>query len=186
MKKLIQLSILAMALILTGSFFVAAQDNVSMNKNDKMDSKMLNDTDKDFANMAAMGGAAEIQWAELALQKSTNKSVKNYASTMIKTHTKAGKDLEKAALKNNITLPTTMSDEQMQILNQLQQATGDEFDKLYIQKAGLEAHHKMEELFVGESSAGNNKNLVNFARDNMSTVQTHLQMAEDLAKKLNK
>ncbi len=75
MKKLLKLSALTMGIMLMTSLFAFAQDDMSgkMDKNDKkMDSKMMmpSASDTEFANMAAMGGQAEIQMAKLAMQKS--------------------------------------------------------------------------------------------------------------------
>lgn len=87
----------------------------------------------------------------------------------------------KVAMKNNMTLPKTMSDEQMQVLNQLQQASGAEFDKMYIEMSGVDAHQKMEALYQGEVSGGSNADLKAFAAKTLPTVLMHLKMAQDMA-----
>ncbi|MCA1625941.1 MAG: DUF4142 domain-containing protein [Acidobacteria bacterium] len=174
------------AFLTIGSSFVSAQNDMSdkMNKNDKkMDSKMMmpSASDTEFANMAAMGGQAEIQMAELAMQKSTSKAVKKYASKMMKDHMKAGKNLDKIAAKKNMTLSKTPNEEQMQMMSQLQQASGTEFDRMYIQMAGVEAHQKMKTLFQTEASGGSDKDLKSFAAKTLPVVQMHLQMAQQMA-----
>lgn len=161
-----------------------------MNSNSMMNSNMSNsvtmtgDTnplDADFARMAAMGGMAEIRWAEVAQQRSTSKDVKKYASKMIKDHTKANKNLQKIAAKKSMTLPTTMSDEQMQILTQLQAASGAEFDRMYIEMSGVQAHQMMESLFQNQATNGTDADLKAFASKTLPTVQMHLQMAKEMA-----
>jgi putative membrane protein len=163
--------------------------NMTMNSNSMMNSNVsstmmsddANALDADFAKMAAMGGMAEIRWAEVAQQRSTSKEVKKYASRMIKDHTKAGKNLQKVAAKKSMTLPTTMSDEQMQILNQLQQASGAEFDRMYIEMSGVQAHQKMEALFQNQATNGTDADLKSFASKTLPTVQMHLRMAQEMA-----
>lgn len=195
MKKTFMLSTFAAALLLAGSLCVSAQDttggmNGNKGKSDskmdskKMDSKMgmmMSATDTDFANMAAMGGNAEVKWAELAMQKSTNAGVKKYASKMMKDHMKANKNLMKVAMKNNMTLPTAMSDEQMQVMSQLQQASGADFDRMYIQMSGVDAHQKMAALFQTEAGSGSDAALKGFAAKTLPVVQMHLKMAQDMA-----
>lgn len=188
MKKLFVMLSLAMSILFVGHSVVSAQ-NDSMSGKDKMSKdKMSGDkmmqmsqTDMDFAKMAAMGGNAEIEWAKVAMQKSTNKAVKKYASKMMKDHMKAGKNLMKVAMKHNMMLPTTMSEDQMQVLNQLQQASAADFDKMYIQMSGVDAHQKMEALFQSEVSGGADADLKAFASKTLPTVQMHLKMAQDMA-----
>lgn len=154
----------------------------SMNSN--MSSTMTSDTnalDADFARMAAMGGMAEVRWAEVAQQRSTSKEVKKYASRMIKDHTKANNNLMKVAAKKSMTLPTTMSDDQMQILSQLQAASGAEFDRMYLEMSGVQAHQMMATLFQNQATNGTDADLKSFAAKTLPTVQMHLQMAQQMA-----
>lgn len=187
MKNLLLMLTVTMAILFVGSSIVSAQNDRMNDKDqtskDKMssDKMMMSETDTNFAQMAAMGGMAEVRWAELAMQKSTDKAVKKYASKMMKDHTKANKNLMKIAAKHNMTLPTTMSDEQMQITSQLQQASGADFDRMYIQMAGVDAHQKMEALFQGEVSGGTNADLKGFAAKTLPVVQMHLRMAQERA-----
>jgi putative membrane protein len=179
---------LAMTILVVGQTVVSAQ-NDTMNNKDKMskdkmskDSMMMSSTDTEFANMAAMGSNAEIAWAKVAMEKSTNKDVKKYASKMMKDHTKAGKNLMKVAMKHNMTLPTGMSEEHTQVLSQLQQASaGADFDRMYIQMSGVDAHQKMEALFQSEANGGTDADLKGFAAKTLPTVQMHLKMAQDMA-----
>lgn len=177
---------LAMTFLFIGNLVVSAQNSDAMSSKDKMSkdkmsAAMMSDADTEFAKMAAMGGNAEIEWAKVAMNKSTNKDVKKYASKMMKDHTKAGKNLMKVAMKNNMTLPTGMNEEQTQVLNQLQQASATDFDRMYIQMSGVDAHQKMEALFQGEVSGGSNSDLKAFASKTLPTVQMHLKMAQDMA-----
>lgn len=186
MKKLLKLMTLTAAIMLSANLLAFAQDDMSgkMDKKDdkKMDSKMMmpSESDVEFANMAAMGGQAEIQMAELAMKKSTNKMVTKYASKMMKDHMKAGKKLDKIAMKHNMTLSKTPNEEQMQMMTQLQAASGAEFDQMYLEMAGVMAHEKMEALFQSEASGGTDKDLKMFAMKTLPTVQMHLQMAREM------
>ncbi len=184
LKKSLKLMTLTMGIMLTGSLLAFAQNDMGgkMDKDKKMDSKMMqmSASDTEFANMAAMGGEAEIKMAEVAMQKSSNKMVKKYASKMMKDHMKAGKNLDKVAMKKNMTLSKTPNEEQMQMMTQLQQASGADFDKMYIEMAGVQAHQKMETLFQGEVSGGSDADLKAFAAKTLPTVQMHLKMAQDM------
>ncbi len=192
LQRLLMMLSLVMTILFVGNSVAPAQ-NDSMSDKDKMskdkmskdkmsgDKMMMGESDMDFAKMAAMGGNAEIEWAKVAMQKSTNKMVQKYAKKMMKDHTKAGKNLMKVAMKHNMMLPTTMSDEQMQVMSQLQQASVADFDRMYIQMSGVDAHQKMEALYQGEVSGGSDADLKAFAAKTLPTVQMHLKMAQDMA-----
>jgi putative membrane protein len=139
-----------------------------------------NALDNDFAMTAAMGGQAEIQMGQLAVQRSTNKQVKKYAQRMIKDHTKNSRDLQKVAARKQMTLPANLSADQMQMLNQLQQASAGDFDRMYIETAGVMAHTMMRQLYSNQISNGMDADLKKYASKTLPVVEMHLQMAQQM------
>ena len=139
-----------------------------------------NALDNDFAMMAAMGGQAEIQMGQLAVQRSTNKQVKKYAQRMIKDHTKNSRDLQKVAARKQMTLPANLSADQTQMLNQLQQASAGDFDRMYIETAGVMAHTMMRQLYSNQISNGTDADLKKYASKTLPVVEMHLQMAQQM------
>jgi putative membrane protein len=182
-KALIALT-LATSIFIAGSSFATMQDNSNGNRSNGNKSgtgaMMTSQADMDFANMAAQGGQAEIQMAQLALNKATSNDVKKYAQRMIKDHTKAGNNLDKIAAKKQMTLNKTPNEEQMQMMSQLQQASGAEFDRMYMQMAGVDAHQKMETLYQTEAGNGSDADLKSFAAKTLPVVQKHLRMAQEM------
>lgn len=200
MKKMNKTTILSfmLALLMLGTLSVAAQDNMgsdkmndkNMSKKDKMNSKMsktmdskmmMSEDDMEFAKMASMGNAAEIKTARLALERSDNKDVKKFAKMIIKDHTKAGKELQKIAMKHNMAQPNALNAEQMEEYNKLQSSTGTDFNKMYIANAGLEDHQKTIALFQKEADNGKDPALKAFAMKTLPTLKEHLQMAQTLS-----
>jgi putative membrane protein len=156
----------------------------NMNSNMTMSSNMggaMTVSDTEFATMAAQGSTAEIQMSQLAEQKATSKDVQKFARQMIKDHTKSNNNLMKVAAKKQMTLPTTPSADQMQMMSQLQASSGAEFDRLYIQLAGVQAHQMMLGLYQSEISNGTDADIKSFARKTLPTVQKHLRMAQEMA-----
>ena len=127
-KRSIVILSFVIGLLLFGSSVILAQDDMS-NK-DKMDKKemnskmMMSDDDKEFAKMAAMDNAAEIKMARLAMQRSNNKEVKDFAKMIAKDHSKASKDLGKILKGSNMMMPNALGEEQMEAYNKLNAATG--------------------------------------------------------------
>lgn len=187
MEKALVVMTLLVAVMMTGATIATMQANQNQNSNgnrgNTMNSNMgaaMSASDMEFATMAAQGGIAEVQMAQLAQQKATSKDVQKYAKQMIKDHTKANNNLMKIAAKKQMTLPTTPNAEQMQMMSQLQQASGAEFDRMYIQMAGIDSHQKMQGLFQSEISGGTDADLKSFASKTLPTVQKHLRMAQEM------
>jgi putative membrane protein len=148
---------------------------------DKMSqSMMLSSMDKKFMMDAAMGGQAEIAMARLALERSSNDAVKQYAQRMIDDHTKAGEELMQVASMKGITLPAEPDAKHKALLAKMQQLSGAEFDSMYIKMGGIKDHEKMEKLFMSESSKGKDMDAKAFATKTLPTVQSHLSMARQM------
>lgn len=185
-EKVMIAMVLATALFMTGIIGMSsAQDNRNRNGNANTTSNTgtamtLTAADSDFANMAAQGSAAEIQMAELAIQRSKNKDVMKYARRMVKDHTKASRDLDKIATRKGMTLTRTPNSEQMQMMDQLRGASDADFDMTYIRIAGVEAHQTMLTLFQNQAGNGSDADLKRFASKTLPTVQTHLRMAQEM------
>jgi putative membrane protein len=60
---------------------------------------------------ATNGGMAEVQLSRIAVERSTNAAVKNFANLMINDHTSANDQMMALAAKKNVTLPSDVSDE---------------------------------------------------------------------------
>jgi putative membrane protein len=141
---------------------------------------MLSSMDKKFMMEAAMGGKAEVALAQLALQRSSSDSVKQYAQQMIDDHTKANDELMQVASTKGITLPTEPDANHKAMLAKMQTLSGAQFDSMYIKMAGVKDHEKMDKLFMGESSKGKDADAKAFAAKTLPTVEAHLRMARDM------
>lgn len=184
-QKALVVMTLIVAVMMTGATLATMQDNQNRNSNrmnsNTSGSMMMSASDTEFATMAAQGGMAEVQMAQLAQQKATSKDVQKYAKQMIKDHTKANNNLMKIAGKKQMTLPTAPNAEQMQMMQQLQAASGAEFDRMYIEMAGVQAHRTMQGLFETYINTGTDAELKSFATKTLPVVQKHLRMAQDMA-----
>jgi putative membrane protein len=140
----------------------------------------MSSAEQKFMMMAAMGGMAEIEMARLALQKSSNESVKRYAQKMIDDHTMAGDELKQLASTKGIALPMQPDARQMAMMAKLQKLSGAEFDMMYVKEAGVKAHQDMEKLFMKESMNGKDMDAKTFASKTLPTVRMHLQMAREM------
>lgn len=174
MKIKLQISglIFMAVLTITGmSSSATAQTNMGMSRMSSMDQK--------FMVMAARGGMMEIEMARLALQKSSDESVKQFAQKMIDDHTMAGDELKQLASTKGITLPTMADARAMAMMAKMQRMSGMDFDMMYVKEAGVKAHQDMEKLFMKESMSGKDMEAKAFAAKTLPVVRMHLQMARE-------
>lgn len=132
-------------------------------------------SDAEFSTKAAAGGMAEVELGKLALTKSTNAKVKEFATMMVNDHGKANEELKSIAKMKNITLPGALDDEHQKKMNDLNKKTGKDFDKDYVQ-AMIDGHKSTLKLMQDESKDGKDADLKAFATKTAPVVQAHLDM----------
>lgn len=138
--------------------------------------------DAAFVNAAERSGMLEVQASQLALERSANTEVKNFARQMVADHTKAASELQQIAARKNIRTPATSEvDPELQALKSRQ---GHDFDVAYVATAGPAAHEQAVQLFQREAKSGQDPELKAFARSTLPTLEHHLTMARKLATSL--
>lgn len=136
-----------------------------------------------FATKLADGNMFEIEAAKLAASRSTNASVKAFAKTMGEAHKTSNRSLNTAigASGAMITVPTMLSKDMQDKLDDLSKADAKDFDKEYAD-AMVDAHQAMLNLLQRYAQDGDTPALKTFAAETAPTVQEHLNMAEGLKK----
>ena len=140
--------------------------------------------DKHFVHTALQGGMAEVQLGQLALQKSSNDDVKQFAQKMVDDHTKLGDQLKPIAQQMNVTIPDAPSGKDKATMAKLQALNGDAFDKAYIRDM-VKDHEKDQKLFKDEAQTTTNPDLKQAVTQAEQVIDGHLQMAKQLAQKDN-
>lgn len=129
--------------------------------------------DAKFATTAASGGMAEVALGKLALQKTTNAQIKDFANMMVTDHSKANDELMAIAKNKNITLPATVDADHQKKMDDLSKLTGKDFDKAYVD-AMIDGHKSTLTLMQDEAKNGKDADLKDFAAKTAPTVQMHL------------
>jgi putative membrane protein len=133
-----------------------------------------------FATQAAVIGKAEIELGQLAVQKSQDKSVRDYAQRMVKDHQAADAKLKAIAGQENLKLPQTLDAEHQALKEKLSGLQGEAFDREYA-KAMAKGHDKAVALFESASQAPQmTPELKEFAAATLPTLKQHMEMAHDL------
>lgn len=136
--------------------------------------------DSKFAIKAAHSDQTEIQTSQLALQKSTNPKVRQYAERMISHHTTSSQKLMPIAMQKGITLPKDVGPLNRPLLNELPQLSGAEFDKAYV-VGQVRGHAGTQAEYQTYLREGRDANLKAFAKEILPVVTEHLQTAQDMA-----
>lgn len=133
--------------------------------------------DADFAVMAANSGMTEIEASKLALSTSTNADVKKYAQMIVDEHTAAGAKLGSIASSKNITVPTALSTDSQDKINDLGKKKGKDFDKAYVDMM-VSDHKDAVDAFQKENTNTADADLKAFTAETIPVLQKHLDEAK--------
>jgi putative membrane protein len=139
--------------------------------------------EKEFVSDAGMVGLAELQMANVALQKSENPDVQAYARRMVTDHTASNQQLAQLATMKGLVLPAELAGEHQSGLQHLQGLSAAEFDRAYMQHM-VSDHQKALQLFQKASSQAQDAEIKAFATKTLPILQQHLQLAQQLAGKV--
>ncbi|AUT00439.1 hypothetical protein CLI64_08580 [Nostoc sp. CENA543] len=179
--NLISIIGLSAAIAITGNLQINPQATATnISQNPVSATSQLTQLDRWYATEAAQAGMAEIEMAKLALQKSQNNNVKEYAQQMIKDHTPANQELMQLLTQKGITPPSNVGVKYQALIEQLSKLSGENFDQAYINEAGINTH--MENLIFSSRllQLGEDQDLKAFAVKNMPLIEAHLQLIEKL------
>jgi putative membrane protein len=183
MKKLSYLLMIAAAAYTfegCGGHKDAKETADSLNKTKDTTSNVMNtggiavtNDDAKFATTAADGGMAEVALGKLALTKTSNASIKEFATMMVTDHGKANDELMAIAKTKNITLPAAVDSTHQKKMDELTKMNGKDFDKAYVD-AMVDGHKKTLDLMNNEAKDGKDAELKAFAAKTAPVVQAHL------------
>lgn len=140
----------------------------------------LSASDQQFMTEAARGGLAEVQLGQLASQQGASDAVKQFGQRMVQDHTQANTQLQQLATQKGVALPTDMGNENQQIMQQLSQLSGADFDRAYMNHM-VEDHVKDVSSFQQEAQQGQDPDVKAFAAQTVPILQEHLQLARSIA-----
>lgn len=146
-------------------------------------STTVNPADGEWATKAGMGGMAEVQMGNLALQKAASADVKAFGQRMVTDHSKANEELQQLVTAKGLALPAQLDSEHQAALDHLSGLSGAEFDKAYMQHM-LADHQKDVPMFQDASNTLQDPDLKAFASKTLPTLQEHLKLAQEVSGKL--
>lgn len=143
-------------------------------------------TTPDFKQNSAFSGTFEVASARLALERSQNQAVKDFAQHMVADHTAAYEELIVRTGLRPDTLPGAtaipggfVSPEQAAHYQNLKDSQGADFERTYIDQQ-VAAHRQAVTLFDNYAKYGDNWHMQKFAESTLPTLRAHLDNAQKL------
>jgi len=135
-------------------------------------------TPETFVKEAALDGMTEVELAKVALKKSKNDEVKQFAQKMSQDHSQANEQLTSIAKSKGISVPTKLDAKHEAMVKMLSAKSGAAFDKAYADHMAKD-HSKAVALFESASKSSDPE-LAAFAQKTLPTLQEHKQLADNL------
>jgi putative membrane protein len=135
--------------------------------------------DSEFMTKAASGGMLEVQLGQQIAQKATTPEAKQFAQQMVTDHTKGNNELKALAAQKNITLPTTLGEDQQKVYDDVLAEKGADLDKKYV-SAMLTDHQEDIKEYQGAVTQSSDMDIKAYAQKNLPMLQMHLGMLQKM------
>lgn len=140
----------------------------------------LTDNEQDFLEDAIQGSYAEIEGSRLALEKTEDPKVRDFAQMMIDDHQKMVDEASELARKKGMTPPDGPSAMQTTEVTALKALTGGAFDAMYINRIGVASHESTVEMFEQASQEVQDSDLQAMISETLPKLREHLKMARTI------
>ena len=133
--------------------------------------------DVEFASAITNNALNKVNTGKMALEKSTNNRVKDFASMLVNDHTKLGDELNRIAKDKKITLPALSGMAEMRQADRLAMKQGADFDKAYMDAMILD-EKKAFDICENGSKTCQDVSLKTFAVKTLPVLKMHLDSAQ--------
>jgi putative membrane protein len=136
--------------------------------------------DRKFIQEAAGSGMYEVQVSQLASSKATSPDVKSFASKLVDDHQQANNELVQLANARRVELPAAPPREKRHAIEKLGKASGDKFDRQYMEEVGIKDHEKDIKKFEKASKDVKDPQLKAWVDKTLPHLREHLAMAKQI------
>lgn len=136
--------------------------------------------DMDFLLRAWRGNVEELAAARLALKRSRDTRVREFARDLVRDHSAANLEFQRLAALRGLGVPKSVHGRDATRDFRLQGLRGAAFDRQFVNAVGIQAHRDAIELFRQEAQHGRDQAMARFASDRLPLLRKHLARAEAL------
>jgi len=158
---------------------IVARDSTPTEKSGKAGE--LTASTKSYVQNAAMGDMFEIESSKVALDRSKSPDVKKFAQDMIDAHTKTTDELKAKVAKSGLIIEMPLTPDTMHkgLLDELKNASSDDFDGRYIAQQ-KNAHNEALMIHKNYANNGDVADLKALASDTLPKIEMHIEMVAQL------
>lgn len=138
--------------------------------------------DTEFLKSANQGSVNEIDLAQIALKKSDDPDIKNFAQKMVDDHTKMLDDMKPFDMEAGLTVPEHDDIATDAVKAKFELLSGKTFDKAFL-KQMVDDHHKVLLAVLAEEKSTGYPAFKKAVGQAEKMVRQHLEAANGLAKK---
>ena len=137
--------------------------------------------DLEFANKATASNNFELQAANIALSKSQDQNIKQYAQMIVDDHTTVGNELATLLKNKNWQLSSVNNQNHSQMIDQLNNADPANFDRIYADMM-VKSHQDAITLFkeASNGTATSDVDLRQFAAAKIPAFEKHLEQIKNM------
>jgi len=143
----------------------------------------ISPAEEEFMTKAAHANLSEIEMARMALQKSDDIDVREYAKMVQSDHINALTGLTDLMKDQDVPQPKSPPPDAAQDIARASVLTGPEFDREFINMMVAD-HQKAVEMFREESAATRNPDMKKYVEVVLPKLEMHLEKAQRLQSKL--
>lgn len=141
--------------------------------------KLSSGDEKALKDMA-QANINEVAAAKIALSKAQSSDVKAFAQKMVDDHGNALTKVMAVAEKKGVTLPTEPDAQHKAMADKLEKASGDDFDKMYMENAGTKDHKMVLSKLQSDAKNIKDPDVKALADEHTPVVEQHLKSAEQM------
>lgn len=168
----------------TDSRDVAEQENIEKMITDDKTIRVI-ENDAKFLMDAAEMQLEIISLGKLAQQKGSSTHVKELGEKMEAVHAQLFTEIKSLAHSKSVSIPRTITDYSKDAYKNLDNKTGNDFDKAYSDKM-VKQHEEAIKLFEKASADSEDPEIRSWASNKLQGLKTHLKYAEECKEKCDK
>jgi putative membrane protein len=186
-KTILQTAFVAFILLLASCGFDQKpkdSKDIAEEKNKERFDYKNREKDAQFLVDVAAINLKQIQLGQLAQQKGTTSHVKELGKMMEDAHTKSQRDLTALAARKSITIPTSATNDAMEVYKNLNEKSGKDFDKAYADMM-VSRHKDAIAVYEKATTDGFDADIKNWAIATLPVLRTNLNHSLECQKLCN-
>jgi putative membrane protein len=174
------LFLLALALMLSScrSTPVEEEEDSVVEAQEKNEAASIDESVSDFLTEAADARMMDLAQARLAVKRGASDDVRKYGERMIQEQSRLLEGIQKLAKAKKVALPRRISDEKEQWLTSLEEKTGKEFDRKFMQMITID--HRRDVRKFKNAGSMDDKDVAAFASKHLPMIEGHLEQAKEI------